>query len=50
MGESRPDHRQTAFRLGFGRFVLKDIPVFREEAVGHADDIDSEPISSASAG
>jgi hypothetical protein len=33
------EHRQTALRLGIDRFILQNIPVFREHAVGHSDDI-----------
>jgi hypothetical protein len=32
-------------RLGFGRFVLQNIPVFRKHAVGHSDNIGGDPIS-----
>ena len=39
-----PEHRQTALRLGFGRFVLQNIPVLREHVIGDADDIGSDPI------
>jgi hypothetical protein len=31
-------------KLGFGRFVLQDIPVFGEHAVGHSDNIGGDPI------
>jgi hypothetical protein len=43
-GKLGPEHRETALRLGFGRFVLQDIPVFGEHAVGHSDNIGGEPI------
>jgi hypothetical protein len=43
-----PEHRQTASRLGFGRFILQNIPVFREHAVGHSDEIGGDPISGPS--
>ena len=39
-----PEHRQTALRLGLGCFVLQNVPMFGELAVGHADDIGSDPI------
>src|ERR1700730_5737930 len=39
-----PEHGKTALRLGFGRFVLQNIPVLREHAIGHAEDIGSDPI------
>jgi hypothetical protein len=31
-------------RLGFGCFVLQNIPVFRKHAVGHSDNIGGDPI------
>jgi len=43
-GKLGPEHRETALRLGFGRFVLQDIPVFGEHAVGHSDNIGGDPI------
>jgi hypothetical protein len=45
LGKRGPEHRQTASRLGFGRFILQNVPVFREHAVGHPDDIGGDPIS-----
>jgi hypothetical protein len=48
LGKRCPEHRQTASRLGFRRFILQDIPVFREHAVGHPDDICGDPISGPS--
>jgi hypothetical protein len=48
LGKRGPEHRQTASRLGFGRFILQNIPVFREHAVGHSDDIGGDPISGPS--
>src|SRR5690349_7329256 len=44
LGKRGPKHRQTASRLRFGRFILQNIPVFREHAVGHSDDIGGDPI------
>jgi hypothetical protein len=43
-GKLGPEHRETALRLGFGCFVLQDIPVFGEHAVGHSDNIGGDPI------
>src|SRR3981189_3930159 len=43
-----PEHRQTASRLLFGRFILQNIPVFCEHAVGHSDDIGGDPIAGPS--
>jgi hypothetical protein len=42
------EHWETALRLGFGRFILQNIPVFREHAFGHSDDIGGDPISGPS--
>jgi hypothetical protein len=30
LGKRGPEHRQTTSRLRFGRFILQNIPVFRE--------------------
>jgi hypothetical protein len=38
------EHRQTALRLGLGRLVLQNVPVFGEQAASHADDIGGDPI------
>ncbi|MEH2480089.1 transcriptional regulator GlxA family with amidase domain [Nitrobacteraceae bacterium AZCC 2146] len=38
------EHRQSALRLGPGRFVLQHIPMFGEDAVGDAHDVRSNPI------
>ena len=43
-GKLGPEHRETALRLGFGRFVLQDNPVFGEHAVGHSGNIGGDPI------
>jgi hypothetical protein len=48
LGKRGPEHRQTASRLGFGRFILQNIPVFREHAVGHSEDIGRDPVSGSS--
>ena len=48
LGKRGPEHRQTASRLRFGRFILQNIPVFREHAVGYSDDIGGDPISEPS--
>src|SRR5947209_4726244 len=48
LGKRGPEHRQTASRLRFGRFILQNIPVFREHAVGHSDDIGGDPTSGPS--
>jgi hypothetical protein len=48
LGKRGPEHRQTASRLLFGRLILQNIPVFREHAVGHPDDIGGDPISGPS--
>jgi hypothetical protein len=48
LGKRGPEHRQTASRLRFGRFILQNIPVFREHAVGYSDDIGGDPISGPS--
>jgi hypothetical protein len=45
LGKRGPEHRQTASRLPFGRFILQNIPVFREHAVGCPDDVGGDPIS-----
>jgi hypothetical protein len=37
LGKRGPEHRQTASRFGFGRFILQNIPMFREHAVGHSE-------------
>jgi hypothetical protein len=44
LGKRGPKHRQTALRLRFGRFILQNIPVFREHTVGHSDNIGGDPI------
>jgi hypothetical protein len=38
------EHRQSALRLGPGRFVLQHIPMFNEDAAGDAHDVRSNPI------
>jgi hypothetical protein len=43
-GKFGPEHRQTALRLGLGCFVLQNVPMFGEQAVGHSDDIGGDPI------
>jgi hypothetical protein len=43
-GKFGPEHRQTTLRLGLGRFVLQNVPVFSEQSVGHAHDIGCDPI------
>jgi len=43
-GKLGPEHRQTTLRLGLGCFVLQNVQVFGEQAVGHADDIGGDPI------
>src|ERR1700749_1426707 len=43
-GKFAPEHRQTALRLGLCCFVLQNVPVFSEQAVGHTDDIGGDPI------
>jgi hypothetical protein len=48
LGKRGPEHRQTASRLLFGCLILQNIPVFREHAVGHPDDIGGDPISGPS--
>src|SRR5271166_6992824 len=48
LGKSGSEHRQTTSRLRFARFILQNIPVFREHAVGHSDDIGGDPISGSS--
>jgi hypothetical protein len=48
LGKRGPEHRQTASRFGFGRFILRNIPVFREHTVVRADDIGGDPISGPS--
>src|ERR1700758_3321880 len=43
-GKLGPEHRQPALRLGLGCFVLQNVPVFGEQAVGHTDDIGGDPV------
>jgi hypothetical protein len=38
------EHRQSALRLGPGRFVLQHIPMFNEDAAGDTHDVRSNPI------
>src|SRR5438067_8047266 len=41
--ELGPEHRKPALRFGLCRFVLEHVPVFREGAVDHAEDICRDP-------
>jgi len=36
-------HRQAAFRFGFGRFILQNIPVFGKPAVLDPDNVSGYP-------
>src|ERR1700675_1008292 len=38
------EHRQSALRLGPGRFVLQHIPMFGEDTIGDAHDVRGNPI------
>ena len=38
------EHRQSALRLGPGRFVLQHIPMFGEDTFGDTHDVRSYPI------
>jgi hypothetical protein len=35
LGKRGPEHRQSASRFRFGRFILQNILLFREHSVGH---------------
>jgi hypothetical protein len=41
--ETIAEHRKSALRLGFRRFVLQDVPMFGKLAVFEADDIGGDP-------
>src|SRR5476649_2168612 len=46
--ELRAEHRPAALRLRLGRFVLQDVPMLDQLAVGDANNIGGDPASRSS--